>query len=394
MLSGLALRRRIEAQARDLGFTLFGVTSAEPPGHLEVYRDWLQAGRQAEMGYLASERAWARRAEPRLILPECRSILTLGAPYWNPQDVPPDGESGLRGRVAAYAWGQDYHDIFVKRLRTLAAFIESQVGLAVPMRWYSDTGPLLERELAQRAGLGWIGKNTCLIDPRRGSYFLLAELLTGLDLEPDAPFTDDRCGKCRRCLEACPTGCILPDRTIDSRRCISYLTIELKGPIPLDLRPGLGEWVFGCDVCQQVCPWNQRFGQAQGDQAFAAQAEVARPRLADDLTLTPEGFSAKFKGSPVKRARRRGYLRNVAVALGNRLAGQGDEAEPDGVKALVQALRQEAEPLVRGHAAWALGRVGGKAAHQGLINAMSLEIDEYVLKEIDAALTDPGAVEK
>jgi epoxyqueuosine reductase len=186
----------------------------------------------------------------------------------------------------------------------------------VPNRYYTDTGPLLERDLAQRAGLGWIGKNTCLINPKQGSYFLLAEILLGLELEPDPPFTTDHCGTCTRCIEACPTECILPDRTIDARRCISYLTIELKDDIPEELRPLLGEWVFGCDVCQMVCPWN-RFASPEGDAAFSPRPGRANPEPDPRAGADPEAFNRKFKNSPVKRAKRRGYLRNVAVATGN-----------------------------------------------------------------------------
>ena len=216
----------------------------------------------------------------------------------------------------------------------------------MPHRWYTDSGPLLERDLAQRAGLGWIGKNTCLINPQQGSYFFLAELLLGVALQPDPPFTQDRCGACTRCIDACPTGCIRPDRTLDARRCISYLTIELKGEIPEELRPRLGNWVFGCDVCQQVCPWN-RFAPEQGDPAFAPRPGIPAPELVAELALTAEEFKRKFTGSPVLRAKRRGYLRNVAVALGN----QGD---PAALPALERAAAEDPEPLVREHAAWAV----------------------------------------
>ena len=312
------LSQLVKTEALRLGFQLAGVTTPDPPPHLSVYENWLKDERQGEMGYLATERARQARADPRLLLPECRSILALGIRYPAPEPVS-GTVPGLSpaGRVASYAWGTDYHEVIPKRLRSLVVFIEEQVGHPVPNRWYTDTGPVLERDLAQRAGLGWIGKNTCLINPGLGSYFLLAEILLGIDLEPDPPFVPDFCGSCTRCLEACPTACILPDRTIDARRCISYLTIELKGVIPADLRPQMGDWIFGCDVCQQVCPWNQRFAAPQGDPDFAAREGVPRPDLAQELALDEVAFKAKFKGSPVKRAKRRGYLRNVAVALGN-----------------------------------------------------------------------------
>ena len=373
------LAQAVKAEARRLGFELAGITGPGPPAHGQVFLDWLSQDRHGEMAYLASERSQQRRLEPRLILPECQSILVLGIPY----AVAGEPEAALPaqayGRVASYAWGADYHAVLAPRLQALVAFVESQVGAPLPHRWYTDTGPVLERDLAQRAGLGWIGKNTCLIHPQKGSYFLLAELLLGVALEPDAPFTADRCGSCTRCLEACPTGCILPDRTIDSRRCISYLTIELKGPIPIELRPLVGDWVFGCDICQQVCPWNQRFANSPPDPAFTPRQGIPRPNLLEALSLAPSQFNQRFKDSPVRRARRRGYLRNAAVALGNL-------ADPASVPVLAHSLRQDPEPLVRGHAAWALGRIGDELALQELRAALSIETDLQVRQEIERAL--------
>jgi epoxyqueuosine reductase len=386
------LRRWLEIEAQRLGFDLFGVTTPDAPPHLDVYENWLSAGRQGEMAYLAAETARQRRADPRSILPECRSILVLATRYPSPGEAPaPDllpsaRQSSPVGKVASYAWGDDYHDVLVGRLRQLVAALEKLLGYAVPNRCYTDTGPLLERELAQRAGLGWIGKNTCLIHPRLGSYFFLAEILLALDLPPDHPFIYNRCGSCTRCIDACPTGCILPDRTLDALRCISYLTIELKGAIPDDLRPQVGDWVFGCDVCQQVCPWN-RFAGPEGDPAFSPRSGLPRPDLLHEMTLTAEQFHHKFKASAVRRAKRRGYLRNVAVALGNR-AGQAAET------ALLPALRHDVEPLVRAHAAWALGRLGGKSIQRSLQNALDAEGDESVCQEIRRALVAPAELEK
>jgi epoxyqueuosine reductase len=395
----MSLKSDIKAEARRLGFHLGGVTTPDPPPHFDIFAAWLQAGRHAEMAYLDSDRSLERRADPREILPECRSILVLAIPYPAPPSLdrhtghdhsPPGGESP-RGRVAAYAWGDDYHLLLPGRLRSLVDFIESRVGHPVPNRWYTDTGPILERDLAQRAGLGWIGKNTLLIHPGQGSYFLLAEILLGLELEPDLPFVTDHCGSCTRCLDACPTQCILPDRTIDAGRCISYLTIELKGPIPAEIRPQLGEWVFGCDVCQQVCPWNERFANQDVDgrlqePAFSPRPDVPRPDLLREIALSPADFNRKFKDSPLKRARRRGYLRNVAVVLGN-------SGHPQAVPTLRRALLADPEPLVRAHAAWALGRIGGDEARRALEEAAGRgrqqpgEEDPSVRVEIEAALT-------
>jgi epoxyqueuosine reductase len=381
-----ALRQAIEQQAERLGFQLVGVTSPDPPLHIDTYRSWLASSFHGEMGYLATERARQRRADPRQILPECRSILVLGLRYpstlTNSHPVSPESSS-LLGRVASYAWGADYHDVLADRLSALVAFIETQVGGPLPNRWYTDTGPILERDLAQRAGLGWVGKNTCLIHPRQGSYFFLAEILLGLDLELDTPFTSDYCGNCTRCLEACPTGCIFPNRTIDSRRCISYLTIELKGVIPLELRPQIGDWVFGCDLCQQVCPWNRIISSLDGDPDFYPRPGAPQPALLLELSLSLQAFNHKFKGSPIKRARRSGYLRNVAVVLGN-------QCDPIAVPALAQVIFDEPEPLVRAHAAWSLGRIGNNPARQALSAALLTEKDAYVLKEIQHALDTVG----
>lgn len=289
-----------------------------------------------------------RRADPRLVLPGCQSILVLAARYPDPGPATHPAADRPLGRVAAYAWSRDYHIVLPERLEALAAFIETQVGGSVAHKAYTDTGPLLERDLAQRAGLGWIGRNTCLINPQIGSYFFLAELLLDIPLDPDPPFTADQCGTCNRCIHACPTGCILPDRTIDARRCLSYLTIENKAGIPPDLRPLLGDHIFGCDVCQQTCPWNRRT-RPDPDPAFSPLDGVPAPDLTAELSLTPQDFNRKYKDSPISRAKRRGYLRNVAVALGNR-------RDPSTRPALETAAR-DPEPLVSEHARWALEQI-------------------------------------
>jgi len=230
-------------------------------------------------------------------------------------------------------------------------FLEQQVGHAFPYRICIDSAPLLERDLAQRAGLGWIGRNTCLIHPVIGSWFFLAEVLLGIEMEPDPPFTADRCGNCTRCIESCPTGALLPDRTLDARRCIAYLTIENKGAIPEELRSRMGAWIFGCDVCQMACPWNHK-KSAVGDPAFEPHAGILEMEPCSQMTLTPDEFKSKFKESPVLRARRSGYLRNIAVMLGN-------HGSKDAVLILEQALKDE-DVLVREHAAWALEKINAR----------------------------------
>ena len=385
-------KEAIKSEAQRLGFQLVGITSPDPPDHIDVFERWLALGRHGEMGYLATERSRQRRADPLQILPECRSILVLGMRYPKPGSIPYDREKAgsLSGRTASYAWGDDYHDVLPERLESLVGYIEALFGGPVPNRWYTDTGPVLERDMAQRAGLGWIGKNTCLIHPGLGSYFLLAEILLGVELEPDPPMGTDHCGSCTRCLDACPTACILPDRTIDARRCISYLTIELKGSIPVELRPQLGEWVFGCDICQEVCPWNIRFAQDEGGQVFAPRPGHPEPDLITELTLSPEDFNRRFNGSPVKRARRRGYLRNITVVLANQAYRTPYRTEA--VQALHKSLLYDQDAMVRGHAAWALGRIGGREAWRALKQALDQERDEEVLSEIHQALEkNPGS---
>ena len=370
----MELEQALKQEAARQGFTLAGITTPAPADHLAVYQQWVQAGLHGEMAYLERESALRQRADPRLLLPECETILVVGKPYYpSRKGIGEKGEGN--GRIASYAWGEDYHAVIPERLEALARFLEAQLGRPVPSRGYTDSGPVLERELAQRAGLGWIGKNTCLIHPGQGSYFFLAELLLGVALQPDAPFTQDRCGACTRCIEACPTGCIRPDRTLDARRCISYLTIELKGEIPEELRPRLGNWVFGCDICQQVCPWN-RFAPEAGDLAYAPRPGIPAPELGAELSLTEEQFREKFKGSPVWRAKRRGYLRNVAVALGN----QGDAGA---IPALERALEEDAESLVRGHAAWAVEVLRGDMKDPPQSNCVMCQGKKKIARRFD-----------
>jgi len=373
----MKLKSTIKSEANRLGFQLVGVTTPDPPAHLGVYEQWLETGRHGNMDWMGTERSRQRRANPKVILPECQSILVLGIAY-PPSD--PTLSSDVEGSIASYAWGDDYHEVLPEHLKSLVAFIEAEIGHSIPNRWYTDTGPILERELAQRAGLGWIGKNTCLINPQSGSYFLLAEILLGLELPPDEPITSDHCGTCTRCIEVCPTDCILPNRTIDANRCISYLTIEEKSEIQEDLRSQMGNWIFGCDICQQVCPWNHKFAIPSEELRFSPAPGRDRPTLKDELALTPQEFNEKFKGSPVKRTKRRGYLRNVAVALGNL-------GEPDTIPVLTRALN-DPEPLIRSHVAWALGQIGGKLAHQALDQALVSEQDENVQAAIKAARTN------
>jgi len=349
-------------EGQRLGFDLIGVGPARPPEtDLDAYRAWLDRGEHGEMAYMArpdhrgehGEMAYmarpdrvARRADPTLILPGARSVVCVAVNY-NPGPPPP--ARPLHGRVSRYAWGQDYHGWMAERLEALAALIRAEVGGDVRTRAYVDSGPLLERALAVQAGLGFIGKNTCLVHPRLGSWLFLGEILLEAELPPTGPAMPPRCGTCTRCLDACPTGALVAPYRLDARRCLSYLTIELKGSIPPSLRPLLGDRIFGCDTCQEVCPW-QRFARPTGVAAFGVSVpERAAPLLTELLSLDEAGFRERFVGTAILRLGRGRLLRNVAVALGN--AG-----DPGAVPALRAAL-SDPDPLVREHAAWALRRL-------------------------------------
>ena len=377
-----SLKPSILNEAHRLGFILAGVTTPDPPPHIKFFKDWLAHGHHADMAYLATDRARTCRADPRLLLPECKSILVLGVPYNRPTPhrLPPNspnwgGVTRSAESVASYAIGEDYHLVLPPRLTSLVQFIETQVGHPIPNRYYTDTGPLLERDLAQRAGLGWIGKNTCLIHPQKGSYFLLAEILLGLELEPGTSVAD-HCGTCTRCIEACPTRAVLPNRSLDARRCISYLTIENKGDIPEDLRSLMQNWIFGCDICQTVCPWN-RFSAPEGDASFQPSAGAAATDLLATLAFTPQSFNRQFKRSPIQRAKRRGLLRNASVALGN----LGDEhALP-----VLENVLNDSESLIRGHAQWAISQIVNRKSKMKLLLATN---NKGKLRELQAILAD------
>lgn len=343
-----SLAEVIKEKAYQLGFALAGITTPESPPHVKAYEKWLSLGRHASMGYMAREGAVACRKDPHLLLPECKSILVLAATYPNPHPVPLSISPRLAGRVASYAWGRDYHSVLLEKNRELVRFLENHTGRSIVHRIYTDTGPILERDMAQRAGLGWIGKNTCLINSKIGSFFFLSEILLGIDLEVDPPFQFDRCGKCTRCMDACPTSCILPERTLDARRCISYLTIENKGDIPVELRSRMGIWIFGCDICQVVCPWNH-FASNSTDGFFETQAKMIYPDLIGEITLTHQEFESKYRDSPIRRSHRNGYLRNIAVALGN-------IKDKDALRYL-KKLSNDPDPLIREHVQWAIERI-------------------------------------
>jgi epoxyqueuosine reductase len=332
------LTERIKAHAYGLGFDLVGVARLGPAETAPRLREWLAKGFHGEMSYL--ERGAVLREDTVRPEPGMRSAIVVGLDYGGRQPS---------GPIARYARGDDYHDVMRARLRELHEHLNSEHGSPTAGRPFVDTGPILERELAQRAGLGWFGKNTMLINPSRGSFFFIGALFSSLDLEPDTPFPSDHCGTCTRCIEACPTGAIREPRILDATRCISYLTIEHRTAIPEPMRSSIDDLVFGCDICQDVCPWNVRFGRAPGAGRLAPREDRIDPDLAELLALDDVGFRERFRGSAITRTKRRGLARNIAVALGNRRT-----LEPRELDALIAARDHDTDPVVRDHAAWAV----------------------------------------
>jgi len=342
-----SIENLIKAQAYGLGFDLVGITVLGPMQTAPEFEAWVVRGYAGDMDYLPR---WAeKRRDSRLPFPGASHAIVVGMNY---------GGREPSGPIARYARGDDYHDVMTARLNALHWWLEAEVGRSISGKPYVDTGPILERELARRAGLGWFGKNTNLISPRIGSFFFIGALLVDLELDVDAPFESDRCGTCTRCLDACPTGAFVEPRVLDATRCISYLTIENKGAIPAELRTNLGELTYGCDVCQEVCPWNISFSRELSEEAFSARGMFAgrnaREISLDVLKMDDETYSTSFSGSPMKRAKRRGLSRNAAVVLGN----VGNETDA----AALEASRAHADPLIREHIDWALEKISSRNA--------------------------------
>jgi epoxyqueuosine reductase len=340
-ISGEELKKELIAFAREMGFDSCRVGACAPPPHATEFRNWLREGTAGEMHYM--ERSKEKRCDPQKVLPGARSIIVVALNYFQGDTIRPS-KGGTTGKIARYAWGDDYHNVITARLDKIDNFLG---GFDGRQKCYVDTGPILERDYAAQAGIGWHGKSTMLIDPRLGTWFFLGEILTTLDLPPDDP-QPDRCGKCERCIKACPTGAITAPHQLDARRCISYLTIELKGSIPLEFRPLIGNRIFGCDDCLDACPWN-RFAKTSREHAFSARHTTTDISLRDYLKLDDAEFAVLFRNSPIKRVKRRGFLRNVCVALGN----VGDLSD---LPALEQ-VATDPEPLIAEHAAWAVNQI-------------------------------------
>ena len=369
------LTAQIVGEALAVGFDTCGVAAVEQIEAAPRLRQWLADGMHGSMAWI--ERSVDKRTDPCEVVPGARSVLLATSSYFV-EDEP--SSDPARACISRYAWGEEYHEVLGGRMQRLYERVQELVP-AVQGRWYVDTGPVLEKAWAERAGLGWIGKHTNLIDERCGSWFFLAALVLDVELQPGVP-PPDRCGSRTACIDVCPTDAIVAPYVLDARRCISYLTIENRGPIPMEYRDAIGNRVFGCDDCQEVCPWNRYATLSHHAQEFAPRPENHQPWLADLLELSQEQFSRRFRRSPIKRAKRAGLLRNVAVALGN--SGDREQVQP-----LLRALT-DSEPLVRGHAAWALGKLGGDAARNGLHEAANVESDDYVAGELRAALQASG----
>ncbi|HEX4638248.1 MAG TPA: tRNA epoxyqueuosine(34) reductase QueG [Chthoniobacterales bacterium] len=335
------IKTRVVDFARELGFDSCRIAACSPPTHAKAFGEWLNEGAHGEMNYMA--RGEEKRNEPVKILPGARSIIVLALNYFN-ESGKRKTDSGKKGRIARYAWGDDYHHVIEAKLHKIDNFLRQFGG---EQKCYVDTGPILERDYAAIAGIGWQGKSTMLINEKLGTWFFLAEILTTLELPADEPVRD-RCGKCERCITACPTGAITAPQKLDARRCISYLTIELKSSIPLELRPLIGDRIFGCDDCLDACPWN-RFATTSRESAFAARKSTTAFTLRDYLELNEVEFRNLFRDSPIKRIKRRGFLRNVCVALGN--VGTEDDLP------VLRRAAGDPEPLIAEHAAWAIGQI-------------------------------------
>jgi epoxyqueuosine reductase len=341
-ISGAELKAQLVLFAREIGFGLCRVAACGPPKHTTEFRNWLREGEHGEMHYM--ERGEEKRRDPQKLLPGAKSIVVLAMNYFQGQAAHRAAATEKPGRIARYAWGDDYHDVIGSKMEKIDKFLCEFGG---QQKCYVDTGPILERDHAAEAGIGWHGKSTMLVDERLGTWFFLAQILTTLELPSDRP-VPDRCGTCERCIKACPTGAIRAPHRLDARRCISYLTIELKGSIPMELRPLIGDRIFGCDDCLDACPWN-RFAQASREAAFSARPSTMGMSLRDYLNLGEDDFRVLFRNSPIKRIKRRGFLRNVCVALGN----VGDSAD---LTALERATT-DPEPLIAEHAKWAIHQI-------------------------------------
>lgn len=366
----------LKVRGQELGFSMLAITPAQPSTHLAAYLEWVKQGMHGTMTYLARNDRLERRQDLNVIVPNAKSMIIVAYDYLTAHVPAYIAEDPTRGRISNYSWGADYHDVLLDKLNELATQLVDRTNAVITHKAYVDTGAIIERSHAEQAGLGFFGKNTMLIHPRHGSFFFLGEIITDLELIYDEPVSMPTCGSCTRCLEACPTDAFPTPYTLDARRCISYLTIEYKGFIERALRPLIGNWVYGCDICQLVCPW-QRFAEAKAIAEFsAASMERVAPPLSELLMLDELAFSERFTGSPIKRIKRERLVRNACIAAGN---SQHKEFETQ-----LTPLLSDSSPLVRGHAAWALGQL--HVGRQSIEEALAVESDTQVINEFHQAL--------
>ncbi|MYD37134.1 MAG: tRNA epoxyqueuosine(34) reductase QueG [Dehalococcoidia bacterium] len=378
----VTLKRVVKDAAVQAGFDVVGIASAD------VFRERGDTAKERVSEGLMDGLPWfteqriERGMNPANMLDGARSIISLALSHHHEGDAEAL-DSQPRGRIARYAWGEDYHRVFARKVRAFIETLPEITGVEdIGTRWYTDTGPMLDRAVAERAGVGWFGKNTNILTPQ-GSWMLLAQIITTLDLTPDEPLKKT-CGVCNICVDACPTGAIIAPYVLDNRKCISYLTIENRGPIPRELRPFIGDWIFGCDVCQDVCPVNRKAQVGKAYTELTRDAENrARPELVELLELDDDGFRERFRQSAVLRAKPEGMRRNVCIALGN-------IADPATVPPLARVLSEDPSPIVRGHAAWALGRIRTTEAMEALDDALQKESGAGTLEEIELALKEAG----
>ena len=370
----ISITKSIKSKARDIGFDLVGISPVDYFPENQFYKEWLSKGFSGEMKYM--ERNPQKREDLKHILPDARSVISCALNYNTDHPYSVDEKDKSKGWISRYAWGEDYHDTIKDKLQALMDYMSSESSHEVKSKLYVDTGPVLERVYGKYAGIGWVGKNTCLINQEIGSWIFIGEIITDLELDYDAQ-APDRCGTCTRCIDACPTGAIVEPYVLDSRLCISYLTIEIKDKIPLELREGIQNNVYGCDICQDVCPWNKR-AHTTDKPGFEPREDLYNPDLSYLSKLSVEEFRKLFKGSPIKRTKRRGLLRNVMVAMGN----SGDK---DFIPHIKEGLSDD-EPLVRAHAAWALWKITDPGSKEILLSHRCVETDDMVNEEIDLLL--------
>ncbi|HLE25514.1 MAG TPA: tRNA epoxyqueuosine(34) reductase QueG [Thermodesulfobacteriota bacterium] len=377
-MSIAAVSKSIKEKALEIGFDLIGISPVDSFPENQFYKEWLARGFAGEMKYMEKEPE--KRENIRKILPDARSVVSCGLNYNTNYPYSMNETDQEKGWISRYAWGDDYHDIMKKKLQILLESIKANSPQEIKARVYVDTGPVLERVYGKYSGIGWFGKNTCLINQKVGSWIFVGEIITNIELDYDntAP---DRCGTCTRCIDACPTGALLEPYVLDSRRCISYLTIEYRGMIPLEHRDKTGNNIFGCDICQDVCPWNRR-AKVTDESSFKPRDGLYNPDLASLSQLTEKDFRRAFKGNPIKRAKGNGLLRNIVVAMGN-------SGLKDFIPYLEESLKDK-DPIVRAHSAWALSKLEGEDSYNTLSNHFEVESDSIVREEIISILNMNG----